>query len=262
MNHYPHPKFAFANFDLPTRGRLAVATIVPQSPPPPCGEVEGDANRLRVGVWINSTIALLAALKSVIIIVGLTILFSHVVAADDRVMIDLGAKTRSMHPQPQTGKIPIEPAFEDYSYMLFDNCKAAEINCMVYPMMGELNNAVAFINGEGLRIIVYDRRLSPKIGYQGAQAVIAHELGHHYCQHLGKRAGISRHVAEIEADRFMGFVMKRFKVPAKELVKLYKNLGINTQSKTHPSIEIRAYAISEGAETESLSSICPGQDLN
>jgi len=52
-NEYPHPNLANASFDLPTRGRLVFANSLPQVLPPPCGEVEGDNSRLRVGVITN-----------------------------------------------------------------------------------------------------------------------------------------------------------------------------------------------------------------
>jgi hypothetical protein len=177
-------------------------------------------------------------------------------AIAESVTIDIGAESMTMHPQPRLGRIPIEPAFEDYSYMLFDLCDATGVECIIYPMMGDIDNAVATLNPEGERIIVYDRRLSKKIGYEGAQAVIAHELGHHYCEHLTRFKIVNHHEAEKEADRFMGFAMKKMGAKLSDLLDTYKTLGINSESETHPSYAERALAIEVGFRAKNLQSVC------
>jgi hypothetical protein len=177
-------------------------------------------------------------------------------AIADSATIDIGAGSMTMHPQPRLGRIPIEPAFEDYSYMLFDLCDATGVDCIIYPMMGNIDNAVATLNDDGARIIVYDRRLSKKIGYEGAEAVIAHELGHHYCGHLSRLKLINHHEAEKEADRFMGFTMKKMGAKLSDLLDTYRMLGIDAESATHPSYAERALEIEVGFRAKSLESVC------
>jgi hypothetical protein len=170
--------------------------------------------------------------------------------------VDIGPGSLTMHPRPTLGRIPIEPAFEDYSYMLFDLCDATGVGCMIYPMMGNIDNAVATLNDQGDRMIVYDRRLSKSLGYVGAEAIIAHELGHHFCNHLSRLKTINHHEAEKEADRFMGFAMKKMGAKLNDLLDTYKRLGIDAESPTHPSFAVRALEIEAGFSVKELKFIC------
>ncbi|TNB49611.1 hypothetical protein FF124_01225 [Martelella lutilitoris] len=109
----------------------------------------------------------------------------------------------------------IEPAFEDYAFMLEDACGAwgmdIENGCNILPMMGAIHfNAVA-AKCDGNKVIVYDRRLSSRLGYEGAQAVLAHELGHHVCNHLNDPNQEIYHgrLQELEADQFAGATLRR-----------------------------------------------------
>ena len=107
-------------------------------------------------------------------------------------------------------KIAAYPAFEDYAYVLLDICEAVGFtiesgDCLIFPMNATLGgNAIATIV-DGNKLIVYDRALAPLIGFEGAEMVIAHELGHHRCGHLA-RPGHPRN--ELEADAFAGAVAK------------------------------------------------------
>ena len=170
--------------------------------------------------------------------------------------LDFTGSTRTLHPSPNYQGIPIEPAFEDYTFMMFDLCDALEIKCEIYPMMGNIENALALIDKDGNPLIVYDRRLSSLIGYDGANAVIAHELGHHYCSHLTDPAEKTNHEIEKEADRFMGFAMKKLGVGLASLLDIYVKLGLDVASPTHPSFDKRKIAISEGFNATSLDAIC------
>jgi hypothetical protein len=183
-------------------------------------------------------------------------------AADERAVVDMADDTRMLHPQPRLGKVPIEPAFEDYLYMLYDTCDAVGIECSIFPMMGDISNAVAYRNEYDAPVIVYDRRLSSVIGGDGAEAVIAHELGHHYCQHLTKRNGMDRRHAEKEADAFMGFAMKKRGLKLSQVIETYERLGLDRGSSTHPPFEERAVAISLGYSALALEDICPGAPAN
>ena len=125
-------------------------------------------------------------------------------------------------------------------------------------MMGEINNAVAFRDEIGAPIIVYDRRFSGLIGSDGAEAVIAHELGHHYCQHLTSRSDLNHWVIENEADAFMGYAMKTLGKKLSQVMETYELLGIDKGSSTHPPFEDRAVAIAAGYAANSLDEICDG----
>ena len=104
----------------------------------------------------------------------------------------------------------LEPAFEDYVYMLDDACSAwgftARDDCGIVTLMGDIGlNALATYCGD-LPVIIYNRELSGIVGGDGAEFVIAHELGHHVCRHLDQTAdslGTIR-AEELEADRFAG----------------------------------------------------------
>ncbi len=170
--------------------------------------------------------------------------------------LDLNSNMRMVHPDPSFQGVPIEPAFEDYMFMMFDVCDAVEMECLIYPMMGEIENAVAAIYTDGTPMIIYDRRLNALIGGDGAHAVIAHELGHHYCGHLTDRETLSPHQMETEADRFMGFSMRRLGGPLDELIETYIDLGINEASSTHPAFDERRTAIIAGYNATSLKGVC------
>ena len=74
--------------------------------------------------------------------------------------------------------------------MLWEACRALKLEikageCLIYPFttFNLKQGAVATVE-DGNDVIVYDRTLSPRVGYSGAMGIIAHELGHHYCRHL------------------------------------------------------------------------------
>ena len=183
-------------------------------------------------------------------------LFSMGPVCADSLRIDLNGSIRMIHPDPSFEGVTIEPAFEDYMFMMFDVCDAVEMECLIYPMMGDISNAVAAMYSDGTPMIIYDRRLNALIGGDGAHAVIAHELGHHYCGHLTVRKTIPPHQMEEEADRFMGFAMHRLGRPLDELIKTYMDLGIDEASSTHPAFEERRAAIVAGYNADSLESVC------
>lgn len=172
------------------------------------------------------------------------------------VEIDLGDATRTMHPSPSVGRIPIFPAFEDYVFMVFDICSAVGIDCDFIPMNGEIDNAIAYRGDFGEKIIVYERRFSPTIGFNGAQVVIAHEMGHHHCGHLSTRSGIASHQAELEADAFMGFAMKMMNIPFESIERTYELLGMGPESESHPSLTRRIAASRFGYQAGSLENVC------
>lgn len=149
------------------------------------------------------------------------------------------------------GLFTLEPAFEDYSYMLFDACDAwgltVETGCDIYTMMGAIKwNAVATIC-DGNKVIVYDRRISPNIGYDGAQAVIAHELGHHLCNHLAMSNidPSDSYKQELEADKFAGATLRRIGF-SRDAALSYLPLLMEQPSTSHPGRADRMAALLAG----------------
>jgi hypothetical protein len=144
-----------------------------------------------------------------------------------------------------TTKVLLEPAFEDYSYMLEDACVAMNITgdqCMIFSLMGPVGfNAMATVI-DGNKAIVYDRRLSGVVGGDGAEGIIAHELGHHFCQHVGKNHMPS---FEIEADVFAGAAMKRMNRTLAATLS-YTEVLPESSSSSHPGKRERVVALTKG----------------
>mgnify|MGYP001270422306 CR=1 FL=1 len=180
---------------------------------------------------------------------------SPVAAEEEGFFITFGKDTKSLHLPLGKRTVRIKPAFEDYTFMMFDLCEAMKLwphDCMIYPMNGSLGgNAIATI-ADGNRIIVYDRELSPIIGGGGAMAVIAHEIGHHYCRHLSQKV---QPRLELEADRFAGAAMRKagetFEATKSALLIVSKR-----PSKTHPGYAQRLKAIKEGWENPQTAKLC------
>lgn len=155
------------------------------------------------------------------------------------------------------GKIVfIEPAFEDYMFMFFDVCDAMEIKHCSYPvLMGDLgfNAMAARIEGVG-DVIIYDRKLSSLVGGDGAEAIIAHELAHIKCGHLGTAHDMAgSHLAELEADRFAGAAMRRMGRPRETLDLLSVQPTIS-----HPGRAERVEALIEGYDAPETAKRCIG----
>jgi hypothetical protein len=168
--------------------------------------------------------------------------------------VDLGENNPGIHWVYGDHLVKIEPAFEDYAFMLEDVCAAMKLSsdeCMIFPMMGPIKNAVATIY-DGNRIIVYDRRLSAIIGGDGAEVVIAHELAHHYCGHLYKASDPKQ---ELEADRFAGAAMKLMGRPLDAAMSAIPILA-ERPARTHPGRAERIEALVEGWEHPERGKAC------
>jgi hypothetical protein len=138
------------------------------------------------------------------------------------------------------------PAFEDYMFMFFDICDAmgfsVENECQIYPMNADIGgNALATVV-DGNRVIVYDRRLSAIVGAEGAEMIIAHELGHHHCRHLD--TSLDSH-KELVADAFAGAAMKLMGMPVDAALAAVVVLD-ERPSLTHPGRQERVVAIKAG----------------
>lgn len=177
-------------------------------------------------------------------------------SAENGVRLRLGKDSPALHIPIGDQIVFATPTFEDYMYMFFDLCDAMELKvggeCQIYPMNAEIGlNAIA-TEQDGNRLIVYDRRLSPEVGYTGAMTIIAHELGHHYCHHLGK-SGDPR--LELDADRFAGAAMKKAGFKLEDALAAVHILD-ERPSKSHPARADRIAAITEGWDEPNMGKQC------
>ena len=145
----------------------------------------------------------------------------------------------------------LEPAFEDYAFMLDDACVAwgftAHDECGIVALMGDVGlNAIATYCAD-LPVIIYNRELSGIVGGDGAEMVIAHELGHHVCRHLDRPADSLDTVKaeELEADRFAGATLRKMGRKIDHVLEI-TNLFPEEAGDTHPSRLLRETAIRAG----------------
>jgi hypothetical protein len=164
-----------------------------------------------------------------------------------------GNRLRIRHGGDQS--VTIVPAFEDYAFMMAEVCAAMKLStdeCLIYPMNGDLGgNAIATVL-DGNRILVYDRHLSSLVGSDGAETLIAHEVGHHFCGHLNSEPS---HELELKADRFAGATLKlmgRTLESALAAVPLFDE----RPSKSHPEKRLRIEAITAGWNDPELGRDC------
>ena len=162
--------------------------------------------------------------------------------AEERPVIRLDENSPALHFPVGRRDVQVEPAFEDYASMMFDVCDAMELSddeCLIFPMNGDLGgNAVATIV-DGNPVILYDRALSPIVGYPGAMFVIGHELGHHYCGHIGTGSDPEK---ELEADRFSAAAMRKAGFSLDNALAAAA-LFDTRPSRSHPPREERDHAI-------------------
>jgi Zn-dependent protease with chaperone function len=166
--------------------------------------------------------------------------------AEDGLTLHLGKNSPALHMPVGKQDVFATPAFEDYMFMFFDLCDAMELKiadeCKIYPMNASIGKNAIATEQDGNRLIVYDRELSPLIGGDGAMMVIAHELGHHYCHHLGKPGDPKR---ELEADRFAGAAMRKAGMTLEGTLGAVAVLD-ERPSKSHPGRADRVVAIKAG----------------
>jgi hypothetical protein len=167
--------------------------------------------------------------------------------AGDRIVVTLDGSSPALHFPVGPKNVEVEPAFEDYGFMLFDACDAMRLTadeCMIFPMNGDLGgNAIATIL-DGNRVIIYDHELSSMLsgGYAAAMAVMAHELGHHYCEHIGAPTAPMK---ELEADRFAGAALRNAGLSMEDALSMAA-IFASRSSRSHPAKKERVSALSEG----------------
>jgi hypothetical protein len=145
--------------------------------------------------------------------------------------------------------VPLEPAFEDYSYMLYDTCDAIALeDCSYLTLMGEIGfNAVATLCPPDWGAIIYDRRLSGIVGSEGAETIIAHELGHLQCGHLKTidETAEQAQAEELEADAFAGAAM-RMRGFQRDALRAVLPVLSEQPSLSHPARAERLLALQKG----------------
>ena len=112
-----------------------------------------------------------------------------------------------------------------------------------------INNAYATIIGDQ-RYIVYDNRFLESLdSYAGTKwasiSVLAHEMGHHYYNHMLNGAG-SNPSMELQADFFSGYVMEKLGASLEEAEAAMSKIASPQASSTHPGKADRLNAIAKG----------------
>ena len=112
-----------------------------------------------------------------------------------------------------------------------------------------INNAYATII-RNQRYIVYDNRFLEKLdSYAGTKwasiSVLAHEVGHHYYNHVlgGSGSSISK---ELEADYFSGYVMAKMGASLEAAKAAMTKIASTEASHSHPAKSNRLDAITNG----------------
>ena len=112
-----------------------------------------------------------------------------------------------------------------------------------------INNAYATII-QNRRYIIYDNDFLEALdSYAGTDwasiSVLAHEMGHHYYNHVISSSG-STPPKELEADYFSGYVMARMGASLEQAEAAMNKLGSEQASATHPAKTNRLNSISRG----------------
>jgi hypothetical protein len=112
-----------------------------------------------------------------------------------------------------------------------------------------IDNAYATII-RNQRYIIYDNRFLESLDrYAGTKwasiSVLAHEMGHHYRNHVVSSAG-STPPKELEADYFSGYVMAKMGATVSEARAAMEQIASPRASATHPAKADRLVAIGNG----------------
>lgn len=112
-----------------------------------------------------------------------------------------------------------------------------------------INNAYATII-RGQRYIVYDNNFLERLdSYAGTKwasiSVLAHEMGHHYYNHVLTASG-STPPTELQADYFSGYVMAKMGATLQEAEAAMSKIASPVTSSTHPAKADRLQAITRG----------------
>jgi hypothetical protein len=123
------------------------------------------------------------------------------------------------------------------------------LNFEIYA--AEIDNAAALIVNDK-RIIIYDKRFlnivdQKSYSYWSSMSILAHEIGHHLSGHTLQTIG-SNHNAELEADKFSGFVLQKMGASLSQAQQAISIIASDYNSSTHPGKARRLEAIRSGWE--------------
>jgi hypothetical protein len=112
-----------------------------------------------------------------------------------------------------------------------------------------IQNAYATIINQ-MRWIIYDNEFLESLDSYAATkwasiSVLAHEIGHHYYNHVIKNQG-STIPSELEADKFSGYVMQRLGATVEQAKAAMEKIGTDRATTTHPAKKDRLTAIAAG----------------
>lgn len=112
-----------------------------------------------------------------------------------------------------------------------------------------INNAYATVI-RNQRYIIYDNGFLENLDSYAktkwaSLSVMAHEMGHHYRNHVLDNRG-STPAKEIEADYFSGYVMAKMGAGLNDALAAMQNIASERGSSTHPAKASRLTAISQG----------------
>ena len=167
---------------------------------------------------------------------------------------------------PRTTQSNFQSVYEAKQYIntMLDDINWKE-NFLLQEQNG-INNAYATII-RNQRYIIYDNDFLENLdNYAGTKwasiSVLAHEMGHHYRNHVIDRQG-STPAKEIEADYFSGYVMAKMGATLEQAKAAMEQIASPRASTTHPAKADRLNAIGKGwAYAQGLTNTAPGSSPN
>jgi hypothetical protein len=171
-------------------------------------------------------------------------LFSPIITAAQRVN-----QCGIIVPPQRVGSSSFSSVYEASGYIetMLDSINWKE-NFSIREQNG-INNAYATII-RNKRYIVYDNNFLENLdSYAGTKwasiSVLAHEMGHHYRNHVVDGQG-STPPKEIEADYFSGYVMSKIGATLNEAIAAMEQIATPRASSSHPGKADRLAAITRG----------------
>ena len=150
---------------------------------------------------------------------------------------------------PATNRSNFQSVYEAGAYVnrMLDSINWQE-NFNIREQAG-INNAYATII-RNQRYIIYDNAFLESLDNYAqtrwaSLSVIAHEMGHHYRNHVVDARG-STPPKEIEADYFSGYVMAKMGATLNESIAAMQRIASERGSTTHPAKANRLTAITQG----------------